>query len=422
MNFLKDGLGKAKSGLGLDKDKKQLEAEQANHEETKTALQNSQHELQVTKEALLRAQHELGRERARRQELETKLQEIEDEKNAEKSAQDAAREEEARKAFEAMAIAESAKKIALQQANDIHAALHGSLLVDDKKIAQILSASTTEQLQVLKGTYLQQYGKDLHKVLSKALGGTLRQFVLALMTPLMEYKCQLIKEACSGLTTDEMVLAEIIPCLSNAEIATLKSAYNGLYSKDLLEVVTKSVSGNDMKKLYTILLQGKREDNATVDTAQLSADANTLYQASDAKLMGCETTPFITILANRSPTHLAALNGAYINVNKKGRDLFATLKKYFSGSMEATLSACLVGQTIRPGFFAVNLGETMEGIGCQEEKLARFIRYARDDCLKEFIAYYDQNSSPKLDAKLKDEISGNLRRSVLQVCGFAADW
>lgn len=67
--------------------------------------------------------------------------------------------------------------------------------------------------------------QDLISDLKSELSGKLEQLVVALMTPLSEYLAAEIYHAIEGVGTNEETIVEILCTASNAEIYTIKDAY-----------------------------------------------------------------------------------------------------------------------------------------------------------------------------------------------------
>ncbi|KAH9492459.1 Annexin A13 [Bulinus truncatus] len=116
--------------------------------------------------------------------------------------------------------------------------------------------------------YNELYKKDLVEDLDSELSGDLKETVLGLMMPLVEFDAYILNKAMKGLGTDESVLTTVICSKSSAEIEEIVKVFK--------KEVKKETSG-DYKDILLHILGGKRDKGDEVDLVKAEADAKAIH-------------------------------------------------------------------------------------------------------------------------------------------------
>eukprot|EP00033_Pygsuia_biforma_P000476 GCRY01000562.1.p1 GENE.GCRY01000562.1~~GCRY01000562.1.p1 ORF type:complete len:457 (+),score=110.35 GCRY01000562.1:107-1372(+) len=414
MSFLKKGLDVAKGGVNKVTGKTEIEKLESTNEELKSELDSLKKEHGVTKDALEKCQLDLQRERAARIEVEHNFesykQEIEDKENAALEEEQSKRQEEARAAMEASQLEEAAKEKALHDAALAKEAMSG-LMTNDEKLGEALCTSSEKQLDILKQTYISNYGRDLYKMVKKHTGGNFRSFCLALLEGALDYQCNSLKDSLSGLTTNEQVVVDILCPKTADELTAIKNRYQELFNKDLVEHVEKNTSGS-LRKYLVSLLQCTRATGEAKES-EVNMDAENLFNAGQGRLVGTDDQVFITVISQRSREHLIALNAAYRNINKKEYTLLDVLHKQFGGNLQRALTSTLFYIINPSSFYATYINEAMKGIGCDDLATMHVILIRREVDWADIVAAYAQQGHDRpLNERVQDELGGNLGKAV----------
>jgi hypothetical protein len=420
MSFLKNIGDKVQSATGLDKDKKELEAERDAHNQTKK-------ELAAVKAALQKAELELSRSRQQITDLNNQLRSVNEELDSHKSEKKAAEEaankekqEAARKAMEAMQLEGAAKAQANMDAQAIYEAGNG-LLVNHEKMSGAIAPRSSKQLETLVKVFMGNYGKELSKYVNKSLSGNNRIFNLALLQPVVEFEAELLTDAMKGLSTDEDIIIEVLCSSTNDELKAIAEAYAKMNEgKALTERVQKCTSGS-LKQLLTVVLLANRDMSTTVDAGQVAADAQTLWNANEGKTFGTDDAPFVTIFGNRSPAHLKALCAKYKEMHPKGKDVTRAIEG-LGGNFEKAIRTLYLSAVEKDLYFANQLATAFEGLGCDEYKVIRTVVRRREKDWGSIKAKYNSIHSKDLVNRMIEELSGTLQKSVLASVGEPVVW
>ena len=143
---------------------------------------------------------------------------------------------------------------AKEDADIIHKKGQGKFFgTDEKTIFKVLCAAPPQHIEQISKEYADKYGYTLMKAMEKELGGEVQRACLHMLGMKLkpyETMAKLIKEACAGFGTDELLLAcTIIRC--QAILGQVQSAHIELYGKTIHDRVRKEVGG----KFKTLLLQ-----------------------------------------------------------------------------------------------------------------------------------------------------------------------
>ena len=193
--------------------------------------------------------------------------------------------------------------------------------------------------------------------------------MVALLTPLLDFYCKEIKDALSGLGTDEDVLIEILCTLSNHEINAIKARYAYLYKQDLEKAIAGDTSGS-FKRLLVALCTALRDESGVTDVDAAKADATELLRAGELQF-GTDESVFNAVLCSRNYEQLKLVFREYAAIT--GHPFEQAIKNEFSGDIQDGLLAIYRCVNNKAEFFARQLHKSMAGLGTNDRQLIRLI-------------------------------------------------
>jgi annexin A13 len=135
---------------------------------------------------------------------------------------------------------------AIEDAEAIYAKGQGKFFgTDEKSIFKVLCAAPPEHVENINRVYADKYGYTLLKAMEKELGGNVRDGTLHMLGMKLkpyETAAQLIKAACAGIGTDEMLLTCSIIRYQNV-MKDVMGAHIELYGKSVHDRVRSECKG-----------------------------------------------------------------------------------------------------------------------------------------------------------------------------------
>lgn len=144
---------------------------------------------------------------------------------------------------------------AIEDAEKIYAAGQGRFGKDTKELTKIIVLSPPKHLKNVNSYYADKYGYTLFKAIEKEFGGDAEKsvlFTLGLKLKPFETIAKLIKTACAGIGTDELLLTCTL-IRYQKYLPYINLAHEELFQKSIQERV-KSECGGNYKKLLLALV------------------------------------------------------------------------------------------------------------------------------------------------------------------------
>ncbi|KAG5852990.1 hypothetical protein ANANG_G00068390 [Anguilla anguilla] len=284
---------------------------------------------------------------------------------------------------------------------------------DKEAIVELVTSRSNAQRQEVAAAYKSLYGKDLIGDLKYELTGKFERLIVSLMKPPAYHDAKEIKDAIKGVGTNEKCLIEILASRTNKQIHDMAAAYKDAYGRDMEADIVGDTSGH-FKKMLVVLLQGTRDESGVVNADLVGEDARELYAAGEEQ-WGTDEASFIMLLGNRSINHLRMVFDEYQELTEKSIE--DSIKSELSGDFERLMLA--VVQCIRsvPMFFAKRLYKAMKGLGTADNTLIRIMISRSEIDILDIRECFRLQYEKSLYNMIKDDTSGEYKRTLLQLCG-----
>uniref|UniRef100_A0A8C4PG32 Annexin n=1 Tax=Equus asinus asinus TaxID=83772 RepID=A0A8C4PG32_EQUAS len=299
-----------------------------------------------------------------------------------------------------------------QDAEALYTAMKG-FGSDKEAILELITSRSNRQRQEIIQSYKSLYGKDLIADLKYELTGKFERLIVGLMRPLAYCDAKEIKDAVSGIGTDEKCLIEILASRTNEQIHQLVAAYKDAYERDLEADVIGDTSGH-FQKMLVVLLQGTREEDDVVSEDLVHQDVQDLYEAGELK-WGTDEAQFIYILGNRSKQHLRLVFDEYLKTT--GKPIEASIRGELSGDFEKLMLAVVKCIRSTPEYFAERLFKAMKGLGTRDNTLIRIMVSRSELDMLDIREIFRTKYEKSLYSMIKNDTSGEYKKALLKLCG-----
>ncbi|RDW81596.1 annexin [Aspergillus mulundensis] len=209
---------------------------------------------------------------------------------------------------------------------------------DEKMLIDVLAKPDPLVMSLIRHTYMNKHGRNLEKDLKSELSGDFEIIMLSLAAGPLGQDIAYLRDAMSGIGTDETAINDVLIGRSNADLRAIKYGYVQRYNKALVDDIKSDLSGKT-EKFFLMLLNAARPERGTYfDQASVDKDVHELHLATNAKT-GTDELSVAAVFLAASDQKLAAVSQAF--EAKYHISLEKTIKDEFSGHLEKALLAIL---------------------------------------------------------------------------------
>jgi len=245
--------------------------------------------------------------------------------------------------------------------------------------------------------------------LKSELSGRFEDLIIAMMTPLPQFYAKELRDAVSGIGTNESTLIEILCTTTNREILTIRAAYESIYRSSLEKDLAGDTSGH-FRRLLVSLCTGNRDEGYTVDNAAAAQDAQALLRAGELKF-GTDESTFNAILCSRSYPQLRQIFIEY--QRRTGHEFEKAIQKEFSGDIESGLLAIVKSVRNKSVFFAERLHDSMSGLGTKDKALIRIMVTRCEVDMVDIKNAFQAKYGKTLESFISGDTSGDYKKCLL---------
>lgn len=279
---------------------------------------------------------------------------------------------------------------------------------DENGIITFILNHSNDELVKLRSDYQAKNSKDLIKELESKFSGDFKNVIVALFKDPVEYDADLLYNAMKGLGSDKNVITEVLCFRSPERMNEVKTKFKEKYGKELVPEIKSETSG-DYQKIALNLLDGNRATNSSPDLENCTKIAKELYEAGEGKL-GTNEDVFIKYFTSLSPEELLLVCKEYHKNHKK--NMLDSIDNEFDGHVKNLLKIILYSLYSPSEFFAIQIHNSVVGMGTADDQLIRSIVSRANIDMKKIKKYYKKIYNKDMIEEVNADLSGSYKTII----------
>lgn len=283
---------------------------------------------------------------------------------------------------------------------------------DEKTLIRIIAKQDPIQMNTIREQYNQRLMADVLKKIESETSGNFKTGLLTVFRGPLMGDCWALYEAMKGLGTKEAVLDDVLIGRSNADLNAIKAEYQRLFKQSLESDLRGDLSAGTEQLFVMVIAARRNEETVPVIPQQVEADVTELQRAM-GNMISKDSSQTCQILTSRSDAQLRAITHAY--AQRFHKSLESVVKSKFSGHMEKALLLLLARANNRAASDAVQLEETMAGLGTRDTLLIQRVVRAHwnQHHMAQVRAEFQKTYKRELVKRIKGETSGDYERLLV---------
>lgn len=285
---------------------------------------------------------------------------------------------------------------------------------DEAVLIRVLSKPDPLQMALLRQTYQTRLKRNLEHDVASETSSYFKEGLVALVRGPLLQDAHNVHNAIKGAGTKETVLNDVLLGRSNADMRAIKQAYHETFKRSMEADVKGDLSMKTERLFGMVMSANRAEEFAPIIPQELDRDIADLHRATEGKV-GTDQVLVCSILSSRSDGQLRAIAAQYMQ--RYHIALPEVIKKEFSGHMEDALLLMLERALDRTMTDAVQLEETMKGMGTKDCLLVnRAVRIHWDrQHMDQVKKAYAHRFKKDLLARVRGETRGDFEKLLVGI-------
>ena len=292
-----------------------------------------------------------------------------------------------------------------------HDALFGKS-IDENRIVEILSNTTNEERQIMRGYYKKAYNHPIQNDINSQLTNKLREITIDLFDTPYEYDARELHNALNSFTNDDNTIVEIFVSRPKNHLEIVDLAYKKFFKISLREDVQKQGS-----KEYSQFLLALMDIERPLDQTISGKDAYTVAKElikNGLKVYGTDVNLFKNVFVEKSREDLILISRAYYELNKKS--LYDAIEADVPGKNRRLLKGLLFAVITPAQWFAKKCLKAIQGLGGDNNTLFRVLISRAEIDMYAIRDYYFMESNNDIKNDIADDTNGAYGQILVNLC------
>ena len=283
--------------------------------------------------------------------------------------------------------------------------------IDENKIAEILSITTNEERQIIRGFYKKAYNHPIQNDINTQLTGKLREITIDMFDTPYEYDARELYKALNSFTNDDNTIVEIFASRPKNHLEIVDLAYKKFFKISLRDDVKKQGS-KEYAQFLLAVMDIERPLDQTISGNEAYDTAKELIK-NGLKLYGSDINLFKKVFVEKSREDLILISRAYNELNNKS--LYDAIEAEVAGKNRKLLKGLLFAVITPAQWFAKKCLKAIKGLGGDNNTLFRVLISRAEIDMYAIRDYYFMESNSDIKNDLEDDANGALGQILVNL-------